>query len=141
MLRAVTAIFAAACVTTLAGCGVQGEAYRPRPIPAAQSLIYIYRPYKFLSSQAAPMVTCGHDSVELEPGGFYEFVQDSGTLTCAVAGDQTADYKFDTRAGERYFIKEEVDADGLATRVRFIPMDADVGRDEIKACSLQGIKQ
>src|SRR6266404_713807 len=45
MIRTLTGILA--CLI-LAGCGVQGEAYQPRPTPAAQSVIYIYRPYELL---------------------------------------------------------------------------------------------
>ncbi len=126
---------------TLAGCGAQGEAYQPRPIPAAQSLIYIYRPYKFLSSQSVPMITCGHESIELDAGGFYEFLDDAGTITCAVAGDKTTEYKFDTHAGERYFVREDVESSGLTTSVRFTLKNAAVAEDEIQECSRQGIKQ
>ena len=87
------------------------------------------------------MITCGHDSLELEMSGFYEFVADSGPVTCAAATDTTAQLKFDAHAGEQYFIKEEVDTSGLTTHVRFVQMDADVGRDQIKECNRQGIKQ
>jgi hypothetical protein len=125
----------------LAGCGAQGEAYQPRPTPASQSVIYIYRPYKLLTSQSTPMVTCGHESIELEPGGFDEFVEDTGTVNCAVAGDTTVALKFDAHAGEQYFIKQDVETSGLTTHVRLILMDADVGRDQIKECNRQGIKQ
>jgi len=141
VIRTLTGIFAAAGCMMLAGCGAQGEAYQPRAIPASQSLIYIYRPYKFLSSQATPMITCGHESIELEPGGFYEFVEDSGPMTCATATDTTTELKFDAHAGERYFIKEEVDASATGSHVRLVMMDADVANDQIKECSRQGIKR
>ena len=141
MIRALTAILAAAICVMLAGCGAQGEAYQPRAIPASQSLIYIYRPYKFLSSQSVPMITCGHESIELDAGGFYEFRDDPRTITCAVAGDKTTEYKFDTHAGERYFVREEVESSGLTTSVRFQLKNATVAEDEIQECSRQGIKQ
>ncbi len=130
-----------ACLV-LAGCGAQGEAYQPRPTPASQSVIYIYRPYGLLSSQSNPMITCGADSVELETSGFYEFVADPGPITCTAATDAAAELKFDAHAGEQYFIKEDVDSSGLgASHVRFKLMNADVGRDEIQQCNRQGIKQ
>jgi len=141
MTRALTAFLAATICMMLPGCGAQGEAYQERATPASQSLVYIYRPYKALTSQSTPMVTCGHESIELEPGGFDEFVEDPGTVTCTVAGAATPGFKFDARAGEQYFIKQDVEANGLSTHVRFILMDVDVGRDEIRECSLQGIKQ
>jgi hypothetical protein len=132
-------ILAAAICVMLAGCGLQGDAYQPRATPASQSLVYIYRPYEFLTSQSTPMVTCGHESIELEPGGFDEFVEDTGPVTCGVAGDTTT-LRFDARAGEKYFIKQYVDPNGLTTHVRLILMDADVAGDEIRDCRRQGIK-
>ena len=141
MIRTLNRILAAAIWATLAGCGAQGEAYRERATPAAQSLVYIYRPYKVLTSQSTPLVTCGHESIELEPGGFDEFVEDPGTVSCTATGATTSGLKFDARAGEQYFIKQNVETDGLNVHVRFILMDVDVGRDEIRECSLQGIKQ
>ena len=136
MIRTPTGILAAAICMMLAGCGAQGEAYQPRSTPASQSVIYIYRPYALLGSQSDPMITCGHDSIELETSGFYELVADTGPVTCAAATDATAELKFDAHAGEQYFIREDVDG----SHVRFKLMDADVGRDEIKECSRQGIK-
>jgi hypothetical protein len=135
MIRALIGILA--CML-LAGCGAQGEAYQPSVTPASQALVYVYRPYGLLSSQTNPMITCGHDSIELETSGFYELVADSGPVTCVADTDATAELKFDAHAGEQYFIKEDVDASG---HVRFKLMDADVGRDQIKECNRQGIKQ
>jgi hypothetical protein len=109
----------------IAGCGVQGEAYQPRTTPASQSVIYIYRPYDLLGSQANPMITCGHESIELEKAGYDEFLADSGPVTC-----------------EQYFIREDVVSSGLASSsVRFKLMNPDLGRDQIKECNRQGIKQ
>ena len=135
MIRTLIGILA--CMM-LAGCGAQGEAYQPRAAPASQSLIYVYRPYSLLSSQSNPMITCGHDSIELETSGFYEFIADSGPLTCTAATDTSAELKFDAHASDQYFIKEDVDS---SSHVQFKLMDADVGRDEIKECNRQGIKQ
>ncbi len=135
MIRALIGFFT--CMT-LAGCGAQGEPYQPRATPASQSVIYVYRPYGLLSSQTNPMITCGHDSIELETSGFYEFVADSGPVTCAAATDASAQLKFDAHAGEQYFIKEDVGSNG---HVQFKLMDADVGRDQIQQCNRQGIRQ
>jgi hypothetical protein len=77
----------------------------------------------------------------LEPGGFYEFVEDSGQLTCLIVGETNSEYKFDAHAGERYFIKEVVDVDGLTTHARLVRMDPDVASDEMKECSRQGIRR
>jgi hypothetical protein len=141
MIRIPAAIYAVAICTLLAGCGVQGEAYQQRPTPATESLIYIYRPYKLLSSQAEPMITCGHESIELAAGGFDEFEADPGQITCAISTEANAAYTFEAHPGERYFIKEVVDATGLTTHARLVRVDPDLGSDELKECSRQGIKQ
>ncbi len=142
MTRSLTGILAAAVGVMLAGCGAQGEAYQPRATLASSSLIYIYRPYGLLSSQSNPMIVCGHESIELETAGFYEFVADSGPVTCSAGADTTAQLKFDARAGEKYFIREDVEFSGLASsQVRFKLVNAEVGEDEIKECSRQGIRQ
>jgi len=141
MIRNLTGILAAAACVILAGCGAQGEAYQPIAIPASKSVIYIYRPYEVLSSQATPMITCGHESIELEPGGYYAFVEDSGPVTCAAANDTKTEYKFDARAGEQYFIKEDVQSGALSTHTQFKLMNPAGGEEEIKECSRQGIKQ
>ena len=142
MTRTLTGILAAAFCTMFAGCGAQGEAYQPRAAPASRSVIYIYRPYGLISSQVNPMIVCGHESIELETAGFYEFIADTGPITCATPADATAELKFDAHAGEKYFIKEDVASSGVAgSNVHFKLMDAEVGEDEIKECSRQGIKQ
>jgi hypothetical protein len=140
MMRARAGVLATVICMMVAGCGAQGEAYQPRPVPAARSIIYVYRPYALLSSQSSPMITCGHESIELESAGFYEFVADSGPMTCAATTDASAELRFDARAGERYFIREEVDSGTLKTQVRLKLMNIEVGEDQIKECSRQGIK-
>jgi hypothetical protein len=139
MIRTLTGILA--CMM-LAGCGVQGEAYQPRPTPAAQAVIYIYRPYELLGSQADPMITCGHESIELDKAGFDEFIADTGPVACSAVNDPGADLKFDAHAGEQYFIREDVVSSGLAgSLVHFKLMNPEVARDQIKDCNRQGIKQ
>jgi hypothetical protein len=85
------------------------------------------------------MITCGHESIELETAGFYEFLEDSGPVICTVSTDPTQ-LKFDAHAGEQYFIKEVVETSGLTTHTHLVMMDPDVARDQIKECSRQGIK-
>src|SRR5579863_5880049 len=120
----------------LAGCGVQGTEYQPRAVPAEKSIIYIYRPYKILGSGATPLVTCGSESIEMEPGGFYSFMQETGNVTCIAGDDSKPGLKFEARPGEQYFIKEDVDSGTPLTLVK-----ASVGSEEIKDCRRQGIKK
>jgi len=140
MIRKLACGAGAVCVL-LAGCGVQGEEYQPKPVPAEKSVIYIYRPYKVFGSGAAPMITCGHETIEMEPGGYYSFEQESGPVTCAAANEAKAEYKFEARPGEQYFIKEDVDTVTEGGRTHFKLMRADIAADEIKDCRRQGIKQ
>ncbi len=87
------------------------------------------------------MITCGHESIELAAGGFYEFAENGGPVTCVAATDTGAQFKLDTHAGEQYFIREDVDSSALGSHVRFRLMDGAVAADEITECSRQGIKQ
>jgi len=128
----------AVCLLMLAGCGVQGDEYQPRRVPAEKSVVYLYRPFKVLGSSANPLVTCGHESIEMEPGGYYSFDEETGPVTCTAAG---AEYKFDARPGEQYFIREDVDTVTQGGATHFKLMRADVAEDEIKDCRRQGIKQ
>jgi len=126
----------------LAGCGAQGEPYQPRTTPASQAVVYIYRPWGVLNAQTNPMITCGHNSVELEMSGFDEFLEPSGPVACSAVNDPSAQLKFDAHAGDQYFIREDVESSGLASsHVQFKLMDPDVGRDQIRECNRQGIKQ
>ena len=141
MIRRLTGILAGAVCMMLAGCGAPGEAYQPIAIPASRSVIYLYRPYKILSLETTPMITCGHESIDLEAGGYYAFVEDSGQVSCAAATDTKTELKFDARAGEKYFIKEDVEPVGLGSHARLSLMNAAVAGDEISECNRQGIKQ
>ena len=132
----VSLMVAAACVF-FAGCGANGEAYQPRPVPASKSVIYIYRPSTVLSSDAAPMVTCGHESIELYPGGYYSIVEESGPITCSVATG--AVQKFEAHPGEEYFIKEDVSSTLSGGRAQLTVVSSALGHDEIANCRLQGI--
>ena len=123
----------------LAGCGAQGEPFTPLRPAATKAVIYVYRPYKVLSSQMIPMVTCGHESFELDPGGYYAIKEDPGEVTCAIA-DSPAQYKFEAHEGEQYYIEEVVDAGATGSHARLVLVDASLARDEIKDCSLQGVK-
>ena len=115
---------------------MQGDAYQPKPPPAEKSLIYLYRPYKVLGAGATPVITCGHESIELQAGGFDDFESESGTVVCSAAGEPNSEFKFETHPGERYFIREDVEGG-----THFTLMKASVGSEEIKDCRLQGIKQ
>jgi hypothetical protein len=126
---------AVACAI-LSGCGVQGDEYQPKAPPAEKSLIYLYRPYKTLGTGATPMVTCGRETIEMEPGGFYGFENESGAITCSAAGEARSELKFDAHPGERYFVREDVEGG-----THFTLMSASAGSEEIKECRRQGIKQ
>ena len=123
----------------LAGCGAQGEAYQPRPVPAAKSVIYLYRPYLYYELSSLPMITCGSESIELEGGGYYSWIQNSGAVKCTSSTEGTTPLTFDAHPGEEYFIKEEVASGGLGRHPQFTLMKPEIAREEIKDCRKQGV--
>src|SRR5260370_38840331 len=106
MTLKLTCALGALCML-LSGCAAQGDEYQPRRVPAEKSVVYIYRPYKVLGSSATPMVTCGHETIEMEPGGYYAFQEPSGPITCAAARETKVEYKFDPHPGEHYFNRDD----------------------------------
>ena len=93
-----------------------------------------------MGTVANPIVTCGSETIEMEPGGFYSFAQEIGPVTCTTtqsgSSNATPGLKFDARPGEQYFVREDVDSGTPLTLVK-----ASVGSEEIKDCRRQGIKQ
>ena len=124
----------------VAGCGAQGEAFQQERSAGRKAVIYVYRPYKLLSSQSIPMVTCGHESFELDPGGYYVIKEDPGQVTCAIA-DSPAQYKFEAHPGEQYYLEEVVDASATGSHSRLEWVAASLALDEIKDCSRQGMQE
>jgi hypothetical protein len=119
------------------GCGVQGEAYEPLPVPAAKSVIYIYRPYSVAGSSSAPMITCGHESIELQPGGYHVFIEDGGPISCTTSTDASPVLQFDARAGGEYYIKEVIVSPLVDARARFSLVNTPTARREIAECRQQ----
>lgn len=117
-----------------AGRGVSAAA-----VPASKSVIYIYRMNALLGTPASPMVTCGHESIEIESGGYYSFIQYSGPVSCSATSESKTEYKFDAGPGEQYFVKEEVGPDYLSERTQFKLVSPELARDEIATCRRQGI--
>ncbi|MGH7813928.1 MAG: hypothetical protein ACREQI_08005 [Candidatus Binataceae bacterium] len=118
-------------VAIAAGCGVNGAAWRPLPVPADRGVVYMYRPYEFIGSGAAPLVTCGPESIELEAGGYYAFLTGGGPIVCSAANAR--ELRFDARPGESYYVREKVESGG----VQFSLMKGGAGRDEIASTRLQ----
>ena len=139
MRRDFLSLTAGAICAVLAGCGAQGEAYQPRPVPVSKSVIYLYRPYNFYAAAIAPMITCGQESIEMEAGGYYSFVNDSGSVTCAATTEASTQLKFDAHPGQEYYVREEVSPGNLAGRTQFTLMNTENGRTEIASCRKQGL--
>ncbi len=141
MIRTLVRFAAGAFCLALAGCGVQGEAYQPRPVPVAKSLIYLYRPYVFYASAITPVVTCGPETIELEAGGFYSYSLDPGPVLCSATTESSTQLKFDAHSGEEYYVKEEVSAGNLGSSgsAKFTLVSNAVGQQEIANCRKQGI--
>jgi hypothetical protein len=135
------ALLVASFGLVVAGCGAQGEIYQPLPVPVAKSVIYLYRPYVFYSASTVPIATCGQESIELEGGGYYSFINDAGPVTCSATTEGSTPLKFDAHAGGEYYVKEEVSAGTLSGRTQFTLMSTGAGRTEIAACKKQGIAE
>ncbi len=131
-------IFSAVSVLSIffSGCSLTGDAYQPQPIPPAKSVIYIYQPYALFKFRDSPMVTCGHESIEIEPGEYYSFAEESGPIECTVADAAKSEIKFDAHSGEEYFIKE---LRGSAGAMQLTQVRPAVAHEEIANCRKQGI--
>jgi hypothetical protein len=136
MLRLVLSLIIGALVLGAAGClEIQGQDYQPVPTSASRTVIYIYRPWHFLGSGDSPMVTCGHDSIELDAGGYHTFYDDAGQISCTAAAAGNPQLKFDAEPGVAYYVREEYGSRGL----QFALVDSDVAKSEIKSCRLQSV--
>lgn len=119
----------------VSGCSLSGEAFHSQAVPPAKSVIYIYQPPAFFTFKDSPMVTCGHESIEVQPGSYYSFVEESGTIKCAVADVPNSEIKFEAQSGEEYFVKELRESGGAS---RLTQVRASLAHDEIAKCRRQG---
>ena len=138
-IRIFEALTIGAICALLAGCGAQGEAYQALPVPVSKSVIYLYRPYVFYASAVTPVVTCGQESIELESGGYYSFINESGPVTCSGSTAGSTQLNFDAHPSEEYYVKEQVSPTDFSGRTQLTLMSTGVGRDEIASCKKQGI--
>ncbi|HUO05726.1 MAG TPA: hypothetical protein VMU16_11075 [Candidatus Binataceae bacterium] len=136
MTRNILILIAIVLAPVVSGCGVQGDAYQQMPAPATKSVVYLYRPYRFFGSGSAPIVTCGHQTIELEAGGYYVFTEEGGQITCT-AGDAGSNLKFDAHADTDYYVREDVVPGSTPGPVQFTLVNAAVGHEEIAETRLQ----
>jgi hypothetical protein len=130
-LSGVKLLLGAALGIALGGCGVFGEPFQPMTVPAQKSVVYIYRPFHIAGYSNVPLVTCGQESVELEPGKYHVFMQESGPVGCSGPGETTALLNFEAEPGDQYFVKEEVSAGG---KIKFTLVSASAAQPEIASC-------
>jgi hypothetical protein len=129
----------AALLLAATGCGeVQGQSYAPMQMSASKTVIYIYRPWHFLGSGNSPMVTCGHDSIELDAGGYHTFYDEPGQISCSAAAPGNPQLKFSAETDTAYYVREEYSANG---QVQLTLVDADMAKSEISYCKLQSVAQ
>ena len=128
-----------ALLLVVSGCGeVQGQSYAPMPMSASKTVIYIYRPWHFLGSGNSPMVTCGHDSIELDAGGYHTFYDEPGQIMCSAAAPGNPQLKFTAESNVPYYVREEYGTNG---QIQFTLVDSDVAKSEIASCKLQSVAQ
>ena len=70
-------------------------------------------------------------------GGYHPYVVDPGTISCNSQTEATTELEIATKAGQEYYVKEEVGWGFLIGRPHLYPMDQGIGQSEIEACHLQ----
>ncbi len=127
--------FAALLIATLAlaGCEVEGPAFKRMVRPGTKAIIYVYRPYHYMGSIDEPEITCGSDTIGIGAGGYHAFVEDPGTIKCSAATAPANPVTFEARAETDYFVREVV-SEGLASNpVTLTKVDRATGLDEIES--------
>ncbi len=127
----------ALCVSLLlVGCAVQGQPFEKLSPPAANAVVYVYRPYHFGSSLLRPAVTCGDDTARIGPGGYHAFVVPAGDVLCKVQTETADVVEFDADP-RSYYIREEFDWGVLTGHPHLNPIDSDQAQSEIQSCCVQ----
>lgn len=132
-MRAIHGLTFVSIMIAAAGCWQFGDQYRPVTTPAEKAVITIYRPYHVASASETPMLTCGHESIEMDPGRFQTFIDKPGPVVCSAPGSPDQ-LKFETRAAEQYFVKVEV---GAREHARFTLLSAKDAEPEVAKCTKQ----
>jgi hypothetical protein len=132
-----SAVACAALAVALGGCAVEGQSFERIPVASTKSTIYVYRPYHFLGSALSPMVTCGHDSIEIGAGGYHAFVEDPGTIVCTTSTEVGSGVQFEAHPEEEYYVRETVEPGIVLGRVHFTPLSKPRGLEEIQGCCEQ----
>jgi hypothetical protein len=120
------------------GCEVETQAFKREPLTSNRSVIYVYRPYSFLSSgETDPDITCGHSTIAIGAGGYHAFVEEPGKKACYANTNDDSRIEFETRPETDYFIREEVSPSVTQGTVTLKQVDRSTGLSEIDSCEMQ----
>jgi hypothetical protein len=123
----------------ISGCAVQGESFGRVEPPLGKAVIYAYRPFTYSGVSADPFVKCGHNGLQLGPGGYHAYVEEAGTVICHAQGEtsKTAEVKIDAKPGESYYVKVQMAAAFPYPDAALNAVDAATAGPEIDQCKRQ----
>ena len=134
MKREFTALLVCAVPIAISACAVQGRPFERATVPAADSVIYVYRPYHYGGSALRPAVTCGDEAARIGPGGYHAFIVPATKTVCTVESSETADEIEIDAAPRVHYIREEIGWGIMTGHPRLDPIDADQAQAEIQSC-------
>ncbi|HUY26403.1 MAG TPA: hypothetical protein VMV27_03195 [Candidatus Binataceae bacterium] len=117
----------------LAGCEVEGSAFKRMARPSTKAIIYVYRPYHYIGSIEEPEITCGSGTIAIGAGGYHAFVEEPGTIKCYAAAAQGNPISFEARPETDYFVREIVSGSLTTSQVTLTKVDRATGLDEIES--------
>lgn len=120
-------------VLALAGCEIEGPAFKRMVRPSTKAIVYVYRPYHYLASIDEPEITCGSDTIAIGAGGYHAFVEEPGTIKCFAATAAGNPVTFEARPETDYFIREVITEGLAANPVTLTKVDRATGLDEIES--------
>ncbi|MGH7782156.1 MAG: hypothetical protein ACREQR_20275 [Candidatus Binataceae bacterium] len=127
--------FAATLIALLAvaGCEVEGPAFKRMVLPSTKAIVYVYRPYHYMGSIDEPEITCGSGTIAIGAGGYHAFVEEPGTIKCFSATVPNNPVSFEARPETDYFIRLAVTEGVASNPVTLTKVDRATGLDEIES--------
>lgn len=126
-----------AITAALAGCAVQGADFDRANLPPKTAVIYVYRPYNYVGSLVLAPVQCGNELTHIGPGGYHAFVVEPGSVVCTAHSERTDATEIKARAGQEYYVKEEIGWGVFIGHPHLEPVDDDTAHNEIASCKYE----
>jgi hypothetical protein len=121
-----------------AGCAVEGKPYSASTeVPSDHAMIFVYRPYQFMSVSEDVNVTCGHSGQSIGAGGYHGFIDDPGPIRCYTVSEPSSEVKIEAKPHETYFVRVNLVAGFPHPKPLLSLVEAGAAQPEISACKLQ----